>query len=1085
MNLSLATQYLVELLICSTSLLLLTWGVTKIARGWSAAVRHRAWLLAFAGLAVLPLALLVLPSMNLPILPAVAQEAAIESRTDLPKNDAPFLSERIAEPTMFAEENFAPAQPLETQLKPTPTTIENQSSTQTVVSDEPAIQLPVAPNGSDIQTSNALFWLLFSAWACGFVLILVSLGTAIVANRRLIRNAQLVDAGPWRTMMSELREKLSVHQSVSLLLPKKSVMPMTIGIFQPAVVIPEDSKDWTSSCCRAVLAHELAHIKRHDVLAQTFARLVCGAYWFNPLAWLALRQLRIERELACDDCVIASGQKPSDYARELVQIARAYRLPGNLVGAAMSSSTKLEHRVQSLLDLARSHVPVSRQAAWKLVACALIVILGLSSIRLGRQVISGELLPYQDNHTQSDNEATHFRGVVVDSQGKPIRGAEIAFVHSRTRSFGYNFHSNEILTTAKTDEDGRFDLKVSSELIRAVSDRRPGALIRSGKHSYEEQLSIVATKPGMGADWRTVFDLLRGLPTSEIKLKLLPEVPINGKLLDPEGNPLENVTVRVYSIFKSFPTTDWKEWESKLPDNGFPIADVCCTQLNPSLDQTVRTDSNGDFRLLGFAPNQSVTLEVSGGGVAKSRISVLTRQLDEPLPSGRVDQRYLVNLHFGSTFEMIAPLEQKIFGSVKDKDTGQPIAGVTVEAHSGFVKTITDENGNYELGGLPQPADDAQPVRVSLIPAEDTPYLGASYVQVPRAAALEPVEFNVEFKKAVWLEGTLLDQDSGLPEFGYVGFSPNLDNEIAKTFERYTPGRMGILPEMIPTEPNGKFRIPVSPGQGILVATSPQLAKFETGFGEKEGENLPRGLNPEVFKYYQLMNIDAVNSIKTLDIPETNPPEVKIFLKRLPVKTLKVRDSDNNPITQVRAIGAYSSSMTSPQQRLESNAGSSSDEVEVYGLEAESRRMMLFHQSEKNLGLAKVVRKDDEADVTLLPCATIRGKVEGLVPWGYYPTEVVAFIPRANIPGATESEFIRDMVVARTSVAADGSFQLQGVLPGVELELGIQSRQFKLKNKGEAIEPGEVIDLGTLDMQSKTSPQRTNEDNMATKASDN
>ena len=140
--------------------------------------------------------------------------------------------------------------------------------------------------------------------------------------------------------------------------------------------MPDAAAQWPEERTRVVILHELAHIKRRDCLTQALAYLVCAAYWFNPLVWLAARRLRAEREHACDDFVLAAGARGSVYAAHLLDIAQAMRLarfsPVTATSLAMARRTQLEGRLMAILDPAirRSSALYTRFAAATLVAAS-------------------------------------------------------------------------------------------------------------------------------------------------------------------------------------------------------------------------------------------------------------------------------------------------------------------------------------------------------------------------------------------------------------------------------------------------------------------------------------------------------------------------------------------------------------------------------------------------------------------------------------------------------------------------------------------------------------------------------------------
>ena len=126
---------------------------------------------------------------------------------------------------------------------------------------------------------------------------------------------------------------------------------MTFGIRRPSILIPAIAETWTGDRRRAVILHELAHIARRDCLTQTLAFVACALYWFHPAVWWVARRLRIERELACDDRVIAAGTQPREYAGHLLEIAYAFgdhRV--SAMAVSMARPQQLESRMLAALD---------------------------------------------------------------------------------------------------------------------------------------------------------------------------------------------------------------------------------------------------------------------------------------------------------------------------------------------------------------------------------------------------------------------------------------------------------------------------------------------------------------------------------------------------------------------------------------------------------------------------------------------------------------------------------------------------------------------------------------------------------------
>ncbi len=141
-------------------------------------------------------------------------------------------------------------------------------------------------------------------------------------------------------------------RAVRMVISHQVEIPATVGVVRPTVILPQAAGSWSWERREAVLLHELVHVSRLDWPLRLVARLARGCYWFNPLAWWAVRRLDLEQELACDEEVVALGTRPSVYACHLLGIARAVaRHPAPAIsGLEMARASNLEERIMSILE---------------------------------------------------------------------------------------------------------------------------------------------------------------------------------------------------------------------------------------------------------------------------------------------------------------------------------------------------------------------------------------------------------------------------------------------------------------------------------------------------------------------------------------------------------------------------------------------------------------------------------------------------------------------------------------------------------------------------------------------------------------
>jgi beta-lactamase regulating signal transducer with metallopeptidase domain len=225
--------------------------------------------------------------------------------------------------------------------------------------DAPGVQHPVPTyermNPSSSTAHLDLVLILLAVYLTGVAFMMVRLARGTVLARRL-RNTARAEGG----------FSVSAHCAV----------PVTIGWFRPAILLPRTSSAWPSAQLNAVLAHEREHVRRRDPLVQWLALFNRCIYWFHPVAWWLERKLAALAEEACDAAVLAQGYSPHDYAGHLLEMARLVSAHGVRVrysGAAGIFNGSMQHRIRRIVDFRPVHTSPARAAASATVCLILLV----------------------------------------------------------------------------------------------------------------------------------------------------------------------------------------------------------------------------------------------------------------------------------------------------------------------------------------------------------------------------------------------------------------------------------------------------------------------------------------------------------------------------------------------------------------------------------------------------------------------------------------------------------------------------------------------------------------------------------------
>jgi beta-lactamase regulating signal transducer with metallopeptidase domain len=350
-------------------------------RRFSAATRHLLWTLSLCAALLLPF-LSFIEMWEVPVLPA-----QISSWNPVQSNE----SARTTEDT-----SLLPEEGMQRSIKVSPDIVESESRISHFQPTMDSVEKPLPitnPSGVDAlpqqesatALSKMLSWVL-AIWCVGAVLLLVRLLIGFRATNLLTRGAAEFKDPKLIELFSSLLTELRLKGKVRLLRSEHTLMPIVCGVLRPIVLLPASADAWSEERRKMVLLHELTHVKRKDCLTQMLAQIACAFYWFNPFVWYAARRLRVEREQACDDNVVSSGTKPSDYAHHLLEIARYLQERSifqwsQSTTVAMARKSQLEGRLLAILSKEGKRRAMSQLMTAGVTALVFALFLSLAVVR--------------------------------------------------------------------------------------------------------------------------------------------------------------------------------------------------------------------------------------------------------------------------------------------------------------------------------------------------------------------------------------------------------------------------------------------------------------------------------------------------------------------------------------------------------------------------------------------------------------------------------------------------------------------------------------------------------------------------------
>lgn len=197
---------------------------------------------------------------------------------------------------------------------------------------------------------------LVNIWMIGAFLFFFKTASSLADLRSLHRKNHEVIPEDLSRFVEKISKKLALSRPIKVLSSKYIDMPMTFGIFKPVILIPSALLFHMSpNQLEAIIAHELAHIKRNDYLVNLIQSILEMLFFFHPVFWWINHEVKKQREMACDEMAVALGTNPKDLAHGLANVINHAKnhVPEMAMAAAKKTNPTLD-RIKKIMGVKTS-----------------------------------------------------------------------------------------------------------------------------------------------------------------------------------------------------------------------------------------------------------------------------------------------------------------------------------------------------------------------------------------------------------------------------------------------------------------------------------------------------------------------------------------------------------------------------------------------------------------------------------------------------------------------------------------------------------------------------------------------------------
>lgn len=273
----------------------------------------------------------------------------------------PFIAFIVPLYDIYEVLNTAPVLPVATAIAPniyitslphTSGTAHQQLPEVTALSPQ---QIWDSINSTIMAYSDIITWV----YLCGVLLFSARLLMQYLQARRLKTQGVLPADDVWEMLLDLTKERLGITRAIKIAFTTRNISPCITGHAKAMILIPVAmANNLTTEQCEAILLHELAHFKQYDYYINLLSQCINCLLFFNPFAWLMVRQANTQRELSCDATASAHGRH-IELAETLAIIAGMQTREHNL-SLSLKKKSSLLVRVQTLLRIQPQRTTTNR-----------------------------------------------------------------------------------------------------------------------------------------------------------------------------------------------------------------------------------------------------------------------------------------------------------------------------------------------------------------------------------------------------------------------------------------------------------------------------------------------------------------------------------------------------------------------------------------------------------------------------------------------------------------------------------------------------------------------------------------------------